>query len=290
MLASESAVRLASAQPPYKVFLHADFCGFQDCTEPFLMKYPPNGINPLHIPKTGINMPKMGMKIVATEAAPARRTSLADALFSRTQQRVLGLLFGQPARSFFATELIGLVGAGSGAVQRELKRLAESGLVTVTRVGNQRHYQANPISPLFGPLHEIALKTTGLAEPLRAALQPLAERILAASVYGSVAAGTDTANSDIDLLLVADGVPLEEIHAALETTEQRLARRISVTLYTLEEFRRRKEKGNAFLTKVLAGALIPLLGDISAGLEPIIRGNPWPCSHASSPTRRARRP
>ena len=226
------------------------------------MKYPPNGISPLHIPKTGINMPKMGMKIVATETAPARRTSLADALFSRTQQRVLGLLFGQPARSFFATELIGLVGAGSGAVQRELKRLAESGLVTVTRVGNQRHYQANPISPLFGPLHEIALKTTGLAEPLRAALQPLAERILAASVYGSVAAGTDTANSDIDLLLVADGVPLEEIHAALETTEQRLARRISVTLYTLEEFRRRKEKGNAFLTKVLAGALIPLLGDI----------------------------
>lgn len=207
-------------------------------------------------------MPKMGMQTKATKTTPTGRTSLADALFSRTQQRVLGLLFGQPGRSFFATELIGLVGAGSGAVQRELKRLAESGLVTVTRVGNQRHYQANPASPLFGPLHEIALKTSGLAEPLRVALQPLAGRILAACVYGSVAAGTDTASSDIDLLLVADGVTLEEAHASLETTEQQLARRISVTLYATEEFRRRKEKGNAFLTKVLAGPLIPLLGDI----------------------------
>ena len=207
-------------------------------------------------------MPKMGMKTVTPKAVPPRRTSLADSLFSRTQQRVLGLLFGQPSRSFFATELIGLVGAGSGAVQRELKRLAESGLVTVTPVGNQRHYQANPASPLFAALHEIALKTTGLAEPLRTALHPLAKRILVASVYGSVAAGTDTASSDIDLLVVADNVSLEEVYAALETTEQQLARRISVTLYSAEEFRRRKEKGNPFLIKVLAGALIPLLGDI----------------------------
>ncbi len=208
-------------------------------------------------------MPKMGIKTKAAKTAPGR-TSLADALFSRTQQRVLGLLFGQPGRSFFATELIGLAGAGSGAVQRELKRLAESGLVTVTRVGNQRHYQADPDSPLFSPLHEIALKTSGLAEPLRAALQPLAGRMQAACVYGSVAAGSDTASSDIDLLLVAENVPLEEVHAALEETERQLARRISVALYTPAEFRRRKEAGNAFLTKVLAGALIPLIGDIHA--------------------------
>ncbi len=205
----------------------------------------------------------MGIK-TAAKKAPARRTSLTDALFTRTQQRVLGLLFGQPGRSFFATELIGLVGAGSGAVQREVKRLAESGLVTVTSVGNRRHYQANPASPLFAPLREIALKTSGLAEPLRAALQPLAGRVLAACVYGSVAAGRDTASSDIDLLLVAESMTLEEAHAALEAAEQRLARRISCTLYTPAEFRRRNKGGNAFVTKLLAGALIPLLGDIRA--------------------------
>ena len=79
-------------------------------------------------------------------------------MLTGTQQRVLGLLFGQPARSFYANELIGLAGAGSGAVQRELARLTRSGLLTVRPVGNQKHYQANPDSPLFAELCGIARK------------------------------------------------------------------------------------------------------------------------------------
>ena len=86
----------------------------------------------------------------------ASRKSLADALFSTTQQRVLGLLFGQPERSFYATEVIGLVGAGSGAVQRELAKLEQSGLASVHNVGTQKHYQANRESPLFSELCAIA--------------------------------------------------------------------------------------------------------------------------------------
>lgn len=210
-------------------------------------------------------MPNMGMKPNLQRAhAVSKPTSLADALFSGTQQRVLGLLFGQPGRSFFATELIALAGSGSGAVQRELKRLVGSGLVTLARVGNQCHYQANPDSPLFVALNDIVLKTSGLAEPIQSALLPLAEKVLAACVYGSVAAGADTAGSDIDVLLVAEALTLEEAYAALEPVEQRLARKISVTLYTPAEFSRRKAGGNAFLTKVLAGPIIPLLGDIHA--------------------------
>ena len=108
------------------------------------------------IPKLGIVMPKMGIQ--KKRASPPRQASLADALFSGTQQRVLALLFGQPERSFYATELIGLVGAGSGAVQRELARLASSGLVTVRPVGTQKHYQANPDSPIFSELSGIAQK------------------------------------------------------------------------------------------------------------------------------------
>ena len=217
------------------------------------------------MPKKGINMPNMGIRAISLrETSSSRPTSLADALFSGTQQRVLGLLFGQPARSFFATELIALAGSGSGAVQRELKRLAESGLVTLTRVGNQCHYQANPDSPLFAALYDIVLKTSGLAEPIRSSLLPLADRIVAACVYGSVAAGADSAGSDIDVLLVAEALTLEETYAALESVERRLARKISVTLYTPEEFRRRKVGGNAFLSKVLAGPVIPLLGDLNA--------------------------
>lgn len=215
------------------------------------------------MPKKGINMPNMGTKSNPSRA-PAQPMGLADALFSGTQQRVLGLLFGQPGRSFFATEIIGLADSGSGAVQRELKRLTACGLVTSMRLGNQRHYQANPASPLFAALHDIVIKTSGLAEPLRSALSPLAGRLLAACVYGSVAAGTDTAASDIDVLLVAEGLTLEEAYAALASAERRLARKISVTLYTPAEFQRRQADGNAFLTKVLAGPLIPLLGDVHA--------------------------
>ncbi|HUK22874.1 MAG TPA: winged helix-turn-helix domain-containing protein, partial [Gemmatimonadales bacterium] len=101
------------------------------------------------------------------------RASLADALFSTVQQRVLGLLFGQPERSFYTGELIQLIGAGSGAVQREIARLEKSGLITMRRSGVQKHYQANPKSPLFQELRSIARKTVALAEPLRAALSPL---------------------------------------------------------------------------------------------------------------------
>lgn len=193
-----------------------------------------------------------------------RGTSLAGALFSGTQQRVLGLLFGQPGRSFFATELIGLARSGSGAVQRELQRLAESGLVTVTRVGNQKHYQANPEAPIFEELRGIASKTLGPADALRKALSPLAGRVRAAWVYGSIAKGTDRAQSDIDVLVVADDLTLEEIYKALHPAETRLGRRISPTLYTAKEFERRRTAKNPFLAKVLSGERIRLIGNEDA--------------------------
>ena len=186
-------------------------------------------------------MPEMGILPIDTSRRARRktaaervdrRTSLADALFTTTQQRVLSLLFGQPSHSFFAGELIELTGSGSGAVQRELQRLASSGLVTVTRVGQQKHHQANPDSPVFEELCGLVLKTVAMAEPIRQALEPLAHRIAVALVYGSVAKGTDTAASDIDLLVVADQVMLEDIYSALVPVETKLHRKFAPTLYT----------------------------------------------------------
>lgn len=121
------------------------------------------------------NMPNMGMKAKTRVSKVQTRTGLANALFSTIQQRVLAYLFGQPERSFFATELIKLADGASGAVQRELARLAESGLVTVSRVGTQKHNQAGPKSPIYAELCGIAQKTVGLAEPLREALASLGE-------------------------------------------------------------------------------------------------------------------
>jgi len=203
-------------------------------------------------------MPNMGMK-AKTSPLP-RRTSLADALFSGTQQRVLAYLFGQPERSFFATELIKLAGGGSGAVQRELVRLADSGLVTVTRLGTQKHYQANPKSPIFAELCAIVQKTVGLAEPLREALAPLAKRITAAFVFGSVAKRSDTVTSDIDVLVISDSVDYADVFAALQSAEAKLGRTVNPTVYTPANWRRKRKEGNAFVVKVAAQPKVFLIG------------------------------
>ncbi len=185
---------------------------------------------------------------------------MAQALFSGTQQRVIGLLFGQPDRSFYSTELIGLAGIGSGAVQRELARLAASGLVTVRMVGNQKHYQANADSPIYDELCGIARKTVGLAEPLREALAPLAKQIRAAFVFGSVAKKQDTAASDIDLMLVSDSLSYGDTFLVLESASARLGRAINPTIYTHKELVKRIKLGEAFVTRVLAQPKVWLMG------------------------------
>jgi len=188
-------------------------------------------------------------------------TSVADALFTRTQQRVLALLFGQPERSFFTKELIAMTGGGSGAVQRELARLQASGLVVQTMLGNQKHYQANTDAPIFAELCGIVTKMLGPADTLRRALLPLADALHLALLYGSVAKRSDTAHSDFDVLLVSDALTLEQVYAALEPAERQLGRAISPTLYTLAEFRKRLAARNPFLTKLLAGETVALIGD-----------------------------
>lgn len=191
-----------------------------------------------------------------------RGSALADALFTSTQQRALALLFGQPDRSFFVTEVIALADSGRGAVQRELGRLAQSGLVTVTKIGNQKHYQANRESPLFEELCSIVKKTVGLQAPVQAALEPLADEIRLALIYGSIAKQSDTAASDIDLLLVSDELTLEKVYAALTPVEKLLARPVNPTLYTSKEFAHRRKTKNPFLTRVLSGPNIVLMGSV----------------------------
>ncbi|MBI5462290.1 MAG: helix-turn-helix domain-containing protein [Gammaproteobacteria bacterium] len=203
----------------------------------------------------------MGTKAKPQVSKPPKRTSLADALFSTTQQRVLAYLFGQPERSFFATELIRLAGGGSGAVQRELAQLADSGLVTVTRVGTQKHYQANPKSPIFAELCAIAQKTVGLAEPLREALAPLAKHITAAFVYGSVAKRQDTAKSDIDLMVVSDSLAYADLFTVLEQATQRLGRTVNPTVYSRKELNKRVRADNAFIKRVLAQPKLWVIGE-----------------------------
>ncbi len=202
-------------------------------------------------------MPIMG-NIPATAS-----TSLGDALFPATRQKVLGLFFGQPWRDFSVSELIAEAGAGSGGVQRELKRLISSGLVLAESIGRQRRYRANPASPVYAELCSIVRKTIGPADQLRAALEPLADQLEVALMFGSVAKGTDTAQSDIDVLLVSNSLTLEVVFEALEEAEAALGRPIQPTLYTSEEFQRRRDSQSPFVRNVLAGEHVVLWGALN---------------------------
>jgi predicted nucleotidyltransferase len=205
-------------------------------------------------------MPNMGMIVPRLGMRRKRRSqrSLADALFTRTQQRILGILFANPGRSVYTSELVRQ--AGSGAAQRELAKLEESGLILSQRIGRQKHFQANAESPLFSELRAIVLKTIALAEPLREALQPLAPSIRAAFVYGSVAKEADRAGSDIDLMIVSDRLTYGEVFAALERAARDLGRAVNPTVYPEREFSRRVREGNAFLTRVLKQPKVWVIG------------------------------
>lgn len=191
-------------------------------------------------------------------------TALAQALFSTVQLRVLGLLFGQPERSYQGAELIRLARSGDGAVHRVLTRLAESGLVTATRVGNQKFYQANADSPIFPELRGLIVKTVGMTVPLQAALAPFADRISAAFVYGSMAKGTDTAKSDVDLMIVGDGLDYPNLYTALQGAEAVLHRPVNPTIYAVKEFSKRKRAGNSFLQRVLDQPRLWVIGSDDA--------------------------
>ena len=222
----------------------------------------------LDIPGSGTTILDVGIQTSESIAAPTHRinssggSALADALFTSTQQRVLALLFGQPDREFFVTEIITLAGSGRGAVQRELARLAASGLAVVSRSGNRKHYQANRESPLFDEICGIVRKTIGLEESVRSALEPLADRLVLALLFGSVARRTDRAASDIDLLLVSDDLTLETVYTAIAPAEGLLGRRVNPTVYTSAEFAARRTARDGFLVRVLREPHIVLVGSL----------------------------
>jgi predicted nucleotidyltransferase len=188
-------------------------------------------------------MPKMGIKQRAA-------TGLAGALFSKVQLSVLGLLIGQPDRSFRISEIIRLVGSGSGAVQRELETLTAAGILTVNSSGNQKLYRANRQSPIFEELYGLVLKTVGLLEPLRKALKPYQSKIDFAFVYGSIAKGTDIAKSDIDLMIIGEDIAYADVFAALQSAERSLHRSIHPNLMTVHDWRKRRANKSAFVTKI----------------------------------------
>jgi len=199
--------------------------------------------------------PNMG---ISSKAASS--SSIADALFPKVRQRVLAVLFGTPDRSYYANEVIALAQSGTGAVQRELADLAKAELLTVRMQGNQKHYQANASAPVFAELRGLVLKTMGLADVLRAALAPLAGQIDGAFIYGSVARQQDTAQSDVDVMIVSSTLGYGEVFGALEGATVSLGRKVNPTLYAPADWAARVKNDNAFVTRVWQQPKIWLTG------------------------------
>ena len=186
--------------------------------------------------------------------------TISSALFTDSQSRVWGWIFGQPERAYHLSELRRLTGLGSASLQRELNRLAAAGLVDVQAVGNLRCFQANPNSPVYAELVALTRKTLGTVPQLRDALQALLPSLQSAWVYGSVAKQTDIAQSDIDVMLVGEGFQLSQVLEALEPAEAQLGRKINPSCYSPKEFERRRAEPDSFVQQVLSQPVLPLIG------------------------------
>ena len=187
--------------------------------------------------------------------------SISSALFSDSQSRVFRWLFGQPERSYHLNELRRLTGLGSASLQRELGKLATAGLVRSEKVGNLRVFQANTESPVYEELAGLTRKTLGAQPLLQEALAPMKSKLSLAFIYGSIAKGTDTAKSDIDVMLVGTDLLLSDVLKLLLPVESQLGRKINPTLYTPAEYKRRRAQKDSFLNRVLAQPVIPLIGE-----------------------------
>ena len=187
--------------------------------------------------------------------------TLASAIFTDSQSRLFNWLFGEPQRAYHLNELRRLTGLGSASLQREINRLAEAGLVDAQVVGNMRRFQANPQSPVYAELVALTRKTLGTVPVLRDALAPLQPALQAAWVYGSVAKHTDTANSDIDVMLVGNGLLLGQVLTCLEPAEAQLGRKINPSCYSPQEFERRRAEPDSFVNRVLSQPILALLGE-----------------------------
>lgn len=188
---------------------------------------------------------------------------VAEALWPAVRRRVLGLLLLAPEKEWHLREIARQTGLSPSAVQREVLSLVEVGILERRVESRRAYYHANARCPIFPDLHAIILKTVALGGALRAAVAPLADRVRVAFVYGSYASGRETADSDIDLLLVGT-LSAREAAAVLGPLGRSLGREFNPAIYPPAEFRKKARAGHHFITEVLKGPKVFLIGDEDA--------------------------
>jgi len=186
--------------------------------------------------------------------------NLSSILFTKTRRAVLSLLYGHADESFYVRQIVRMTGAGLGPVQRELKQLADVGIIRRFVQGQQVYFQTNRDCPIFNELKSLITKTAGVTETLQSALAIIADRISLALVYGSIARGEENHRSDLDLLVVGD-VGFSEVVKVLRNAQGTLGREINPTVYPVAEFRSRVAEEHYFIRDILSGEKIFVIGD-----------------------------
>lgn len=185
---------------------------------------------------------------------------LCNGLFGKTRQAVLALLYGRADSSFYTKQVLDAVKIGRGAVQRELKNLTDTGIITREVQGRQVYYRANEKCPIFNEFISIVRKTFGVADVIRQSLGTVADKIRVAFIFGSVAKRTENRFSDIDLLVVGN-ITFGEVVDLLSPAEATLNRELNPVVYTLAEFNRRLSENHYFISDILSGDKIFVVGD-----------------------------
>jgi predicted nucleotidyltransferase len=187
---------------------------------------------------------------------------VASALFGSARRGVLGILFGHPERSFYLRELVRLTAISPGSLQREVRALTDAGLLIREPRGNQMFYRANTAHPVYADLSGLVTKTMNSVDLLRSALAPLADRIEAVYLFGSVAVGRAKGHSDVDVLVIGE-VEYSDVTDALASVEHRLGREVNPLVYTLDEFRRGMAEGRHFPVALRKAPLVRIIGGVS---------------------------
>jgi predicted nucleotidyltransferase len=202
------------------------------------------------------------------------------ALFGKTRNGVLGLLFGHPDESFYVREIARTLGSGQGAVQRELESLEKSGILVRSTRGRQVFYQANSQSPIFEEIKSLVSKTVGGVQILNQSLAPLADKIQVAFIFGSMAQGQQHRDSDVDLFIVGD-VSFGDVVEALDSAQKKLVREINPVTYPIAELQEKISRQQHFVMNVLRGPKLFLIGGerelaelVGPGLDPKTQEQP----------------
>lgn len=185
---------------------------------------------------------------------------LGTTLFGKTRRAVLALLYGHPDESFYLRQIARTTGAGMGALQRELNQLAAAGIIRRSEIGAQAFFKANADCPVFHELRNLIIKTFGVADVLRTALSPLADKIQTAFIFGSMVSGDIKQGSDLDVMIIGK-IEFAGVVAALSPAQETLAREINPSVYPPAEFRSKLAEGHHFLKTVSSAPKIFFIGN-----------------------------